>query len=159
MGNKYGVESILLDIPGRTCSNGGLVTSQHDRRFIWSGDQYLLDDVWGKHGACISDQPDDSSLVDCSDRDTEGMAKFQYFLHISVNTFEVLYLKPHPKYILYYLTKSIYWNALVHVMELAEQIRTVTVDQRHANAKLVSFYVFILVIFWHTEGISNKLHT
>jgi len=71
MGNKYGVESILLDIPGRTCSNGGLVTSQHDRRFIWSGDQYLLDDVWGKHGACISDQPDDSSLVDCSDRDTE----------------------------------------------------------------------------------------
>lgn len=77
MGNKYGVESIFLEIPGRTCSNGGLVTSQHDRRFIWSGDQYLLDDAWGKHGACVFEsQPDDNSLVDCS-QDIEGTMRFK----------------------------------------------------------------------------------
>ena len=68
MGNRFSVEFIYLSIQGRTCGSGGLVSSQHDRKFIWSGDEFMNDQAWGKHGACVGygDQPEDNPVIECS---------------------------------------------------------------------------------------------
>ena len=90
MGNKYDVEQIILEVPGRNCANGGRVTSQHDRRFIWSGDEFLLDDVWGKHGACVAgSQPNELPRVNCNTSENmEGTSKdilhASLMLHVSM---------------------------------------------------------------------------
>ena len=65
-GNRWGRDDLRLSIAGRDC--GGLVHSQHDRRFVWSGGrQYLTDDAWGR-GACTASGTvyPDMPAVDCS---------------------------------------------------------------------------------------------
>eukprot|EP00559_Dactyliosolen_fragilissimus_P007575 CAMPEP_0184856030 /NCGR_PEP_ID=MMETSP0580-20130426/1187_1 /TAXON_ID=1118495 /ORGANISM="Dactyliosolen fragilissimus" /LENGTH=1243 /DNA_ID=CAMNT_0027350795 /DNA_START=75 /DNA_END=3803 /DNA_ORIENTATION=- len=68
VGNRFEIEYIYLTVQGRTCGSNGLISSQHDRKFIWSGDEFMDNSSWGKHGACvgIGPQPDDVSMIDCS---------------------------------------------------------------------------------------------
>jgi hypothetical protein len=55
MSNRFGsIEHINLSLNGSLCGLGGLVSNQHDRRFIWSGDSYLQDEAWGNTGACAA---------------------------------------------------------------------------------------------------------
>jgi hypothetical protein len=53
VGNRWGEEFMQLELVGRTCINDGIVSSYHDRRFIFSGPEFLSDLVWGQHGACV----------------------------------------------------------------------------------------------------------
>lgn len=64
LGNRWNIEYIYLNALGRTCGNNGLVSSHHDRKYIWSGDEYLTDEVWGMHGACVDAR--DVPKVDCA---------------------------------------------------------------------------------------------
>lgn len=66
IGNRWNIEKIYLNLEGRSCGDG-LVSSHHDRRFIWSGDAFLINDVWGNHGACTNSI--DMPRVDCSEID------------------------------------------------------------------------------------------
>lgn len=53
--NRFGsIEYTNLSLNGILCGTNGLVSSQHDRRFIWSGDQYLANAAWGNTGACAA---------------------------------------------------------------------------------------------------------
>lgn len=66
VGNRFGVDDeVYVDVVGRTCgTNGnGLITSQHDRRLLWSGDHFIDSQAWGSHGAC-TDSPD-MFPIDC----------------------------------------------------------------------------------------------
>lgn len=62
LGNRWETEFLQLNVKGRSCSN--IVSSQHDRRFIWSGDEFMKEEAWGNHGACSSH--DDMPNVVCS---------------------------------------------------------------------------------------------
>jgi len=66
VGNRFSVEYINLHLNGRSCGQGGLVSSHHDRSFIWSGDEFMADEAWGSSGACAAERTEDSPLVDCS---------------------------------------------------------------------------------------------
>mmetsp|Transcript_13603 Transcript_13603/g.20143 ORF Transcript_13603/g.20143 Transcript_13603/m.20143 type:complete len:532 (-) Transcript_13603:129-1724(-) len=68
MGNRWEEELIQLAVQGRNCGEHGMVSSQHDRRFLWSGDDFIDDDAWGNHGACVSSLslPPDMPTLDCS---------------------------------------------------------------------------------------------
>ena len=66
MSNRFGVEYLYLSLDGgRTCGPDGLINSNHDRRYIWSGDEFMADEVWGNHGACLSTPVPDMPNVDC----------------------------------------------------------------------------------------------
>jgi hypothetical protein len=65
MGNKYSVEHTNLSLNGRSCGSNGLVSSQHDRRFIWSGGEFLKDEAWGNTGACSLQGTRDEPIIDC----------------------------------------------------------------------------------------------
>ena len=70
-GNRWGRDQLWLSIAGRDC--GGLVHSQHDRRFVWSGGrEYLTDDAWGR-GACTASGTvyPDMPAADCSAAESE----------------------------------------------------------------------------------------
>eukprot|EP00934_Nitzschia_sp_Nitz4_P001960 Nitzschia sp. Nitz4//scaffold89_size161592//205//3093//NITZ4_002358-RA/size161592-processed-gene-0.210-mRNA-1//-1//CDS//3329559556//1960//frame0 len=54
MGNRWGEEFINLELVGRPCINGGVVSNYHDRRFIYGGSDFLDDQAWGEHGACVA---------------------------------------------------------------------------------------------------------
>jgi hypothetical protein len=67
IGNRFGVDDeVYVNLLGRSCgTNGdGLITSQHDRKFLWSGDHFIDDAAWGNHGACTESA--NMSPVDCS---------------------------------------------------------------------------------------------
>lgn len=68
IGNRFGVDDeIYVNILGRTCGTSprGLISSQHDRKYLWSGDHFIDDSLaWGHHGACTDIA--DMSPVDCS---------------------------------------------------------------------------------------------
>jgi hypothetical protein len=66
MGNIYSVEHTNLSLNGRSCGSNGLVSSQHDRRFIWSGGEFLKDEAWGNTGACSSQGTHNVPTIDCS---------------------------------------------------------------------------------------------
>ncbi|KAL9179269.1 hypothetical protein ACHAXT_008559 [Thalassiosira profunda] len=66
VGNRFSIEYINLSLNGRLCGQDGRVSSQHDRRFIWSGDILLANDAWGNTGACANANPPDFPTVDCS---------------------------------------------------------------------------------------------
>jgi hypothetical protein len=68
IGNRWDIEYIYLSLVGRSCGASGLVSSHHDRKFIWSGDEFMRDEAWGNHGACVTSQPppDDMPEVDCA---------------------------------------------------------------------------------------------
>jgi hypothetical protein len=54
IGNRWGVEYLLLDMRGRDCGSG-VVSSHHDRRFIFaSGENFLVGPGRGGHGACAA---------------------------------------------------------------------------------------------------------
>lgn len=53
VGNRWGEEYVQLELRGRPCSDKGIISSHHDRRFIYSGMEFLDDKVWGDHGACV----------------------------------------------------------------------------------------------------------
>ncbi len=72
VGNRWGEEFITLEVQGRVCADNGLVSSQHDRRFIWSGDEFLNPGVWDSngnaiHGACVAvgEQPPNMPMKIC----------------------------------------------------------------------------------------------
>ena len=65
IGNRYSEEYTYLSLNGRRCGSNGLVSSQHDRRFIWSGGEFLKDEAWGK-GACSLHGTSDVPIIDCS---------------------------------------------------------------------------------------------
>ena len=53
LGNRFGsIDYTNLSLNGFKCGNNGKISSQHDRRYIWSGDKYLSDEAWGNTGAC-----------------------------------------------------------------------------------------------------------
>lgn len=66
IGNRFSIEYTNLSLNGRRCGQNGLVSSHHDRRFIWSGDEMMADEAWGNTGACSTSQPPDFSRIDCS---------------------------------------------------------------------------------------------
>ena len=66
MGNRYSVEYTNLSLNGRRCGSNGLVSSQHDRSFIWSGGEFLKDEAWGNTGACSLQGTSDVPTIDCS---------------------------------------------------------------------------------------------
>ena len=66
VGNRWAVEYINLSMNNYLCGNNGLVSSHHDRRFMWSGDQFMSNEAWGNTGACAADKPGDLPKVDCS---------------------------------------------------------------------------------------------
>jgi hypothetical protein len=68
LGNRFGVEYLNLALKGRTCGVDGLISSHHDRGYIWSGDEFMGDDAWGNTGACVegSIPPSDLPVVDCA---------------------------------------------------------------------------------------------
>ena len=70
LGNRWAEEYIKLELQGRTCSNNGLVSSHHDRKFLWSGDEFLPDDAWGNHGACTSS--DKMPTINCDGNEQNG---------------------------------------------------------------------------------------
>ena len=68
IGNRFGADDeVYVDVLGRSCGNNGdgLITSQHDRKFLWSGDHFIDDAAWGKFGACATESVD-MNPVDCS---------------------------------------------------------------------------------------------
>ena len=65
IGNRYSVEYINLSLNGKPCGIDGIVSSHHERKFIWSGDEFMADGAWGNTGAC-AEGVKDSSLTDCS---------------------------------------------------------------------------------------------
>mmetsp|Transcript_32276 Transcript_32276/g.67849 ORF Transcript_32276/g.67849 Transcript_32276/m.67849 type:complete len:1275 (+) Transcript_32276:77-3901(+) len=66
VGNRFSIEYINLNLNGRLCGQNGLVSSHHDRRFLWSGDELMADGAWGNTGACAISQPPDFPEIDCS---------------------------------------------------------------------------------------------
>ena len=55
VGNRFGsVEYTNLSLNGILCGSDGLVSSHHDRRYMWSGDQYMSSEAWGNTGACAA---------------------------------------------------------------------------------------------------------
>jgi len=68
IGNRWKRDELFLSIAGRDCGNGGLIHSQHDRKFIWGGDGYLEDEAWFNHGTCVGSgiPPPDEPTIDCS---------------------------------------------------------------------------------------------
>ena len=64
LGNRWNDEYIYLKLMGRSCGTYGLVSSRHDRRYMWSGDEFLADNIWGNHGACSAAR--DMPEVDCA---------------------------------------------------------------------------------------------
>lgn len=74
IGNRWSVDELILTVAGRECGDGGLISSQHDRKFIWGGNRGFLDDkVWSHHGACVGagpdKQPPDEEDVECNTPD------------------------------------------------------------------------------------------
>ena len=70
MGNRWDIEYITLSLEGRSCANNGVVGSHHDRTFIWSGDNFMVSNAWGNHGACISSSSMPS--VNCGSSENSG---------------------------------------------------------------------------------------
>ena len=71
IGNRWSEDELFLSVAGRDCGNNGLISSQHDRKFIWGGNLfsgYLDDKAWFNHGACVGSgqQPPNESPIDCS---------------------------------------------------------------------------------------------
>jgi len=68
IGNRWSKDELFLSVAGRECGNNGLISSQHDRKYIWGGNGYLDDMAWGYHGACVGfgNQPPDEPSVDCN---------------------------------------------------------------------------------------------
>lgn len=64
IGNRWDIDYIHLNLLGRDCGEDGLVNSHHDRKFIWSGDEFMREEAWGKHGACTS--ANDMTKVECA---------------------------------------------------------------------------------------------
>jgi hypothetical protein len=67
IGNRFGSDDeVFVNLLGRFCgvNNDGLISSQHDRRFLWSGDHFIDSRAWGVHGACTASP--DMFTVDCS---------------------------------------------------------------------------------------------
>ena len=69
-GNRWGTEHIRLRLHGRDCGAGigqpSVVSSQHDRRYIWAGvadDDHLIEKSWGR-GACTHHPP--MPAVECA---------------------------------------------------------------------------------------------
>jgi len=84
IGYRWDEEWITLEVKGRNCAGNGLVSSQHDRRFIWSGDEFLNDSVWDSdgnaiHGACVAsgNQPDDMPSKSCTTVQFDGVEPLQ----------------------------------------------------------------------------------
>ncbi len=73
VGNRWSIEYITLELQGRSCPNNGLVSSHHDRKFLWSGDAFMDPQAWGDHGACTA-SPDMPS-VDCSSKNGKDIDK------------------------------------------------------------------------------------
>jgi hypothetical protein len=63
IGNRWGVEKVILAIQGRDCGVDSLVSSQHDRTFLWSGEVCIDNIAWGNNGACT--EAPDMEMVDC----------------------------------------------------------------------------------------------
>ena len=56
LGNRFGsIKYTNLSINGKLCGVEGLVSSHHNRKFMWSGDGYMTDEVWCKIGACADE--------------------------------------------------------------------------------------------------------
>jgi len=71
IGNRWNIEFLHLTLQGRrNCGRDGtgLISSHHDRSFIWSGDTFMDDAAWGQYGACVdsSNPPVDSPRIECS---------------------------------------------------------------------------------------------
>jgi len=70
IGNRWSRDELYLSVVGRNCGNNGLISSQHDRKYIWGGNGYLDEQAWFNHGACVGsgNQPPEDPPVDCDAR-------------------------------------------------------------------------------------------
>ena len=75
MSNRWGEEFLTLTVEGRKCGENDLISGLHDRKFIFSGDDFMADQAWGRHGACvgIGTQPPDSPPLDCMNQNEYGI--------------------------------------------------------------------------------------
>ena len=64
IGNRWNIEYINLNLVGRVCGTNGLVSSHHDRKFIWAGNDFMGTTAWGNHGACTP--ANDEMKIDCA---------------------------------------------------------------------------------------------
>jgi len=73
MGNRWNDEEIYLAMEGRICGKDGLISSRHDRRYLWSGDNFM-EGAWGDHGACVATgtQPEDMPTINCTGENNDG---------------------------------------------------------------------------------------
>ena len=46
IGNRWSIEYIKLSLNGYLCGQAGLISSHHDRRWMWSGDEYMNAQSW-----------------------------------------------------------------------------------------------------------------
>lgn len=73
MGNRWGEEFVSLSVEGRVCENGGVVSSQHDRRYTYG--LGFSGTAWGNSGACVDsnfNSPPKMDSVDCSIASASG---------------------------------------------------------------------------------------
>jgi hypothetical protein len=55
IGNRWEVEYLQLQVQGRSCGKDGIVSSQHDRRFLYGGSEFFMGgNARGNHGACVA---------------------------------------------------------------------------------------------------------
>jgi hypothetical protein len=47
VGNRFSIEYTNLSVKGQRCRQNGLVSCHHDRRFMWSGNQFVASEAWG----------------------------------------------------------------------------------------------------------------
>ena len=69
MTNRYGVETIKIEIKGRACSNG-VIQSNHDRRQLSTSYDNSIDNLLWGHGAC-TDYPN-AIATDCESNSTSS---------------------------------------------------------------------------------------
>lgn len=67
IGNRYVADILQLVVQGRSC--GPSITSQHDRRYIWGGFDYLEEEASGR-GACTVHS--DMLSTNCTDAPSNG---------------------------------------------------------------------------------------
>jgi hypothetical protein len=89
IGNKFGsIEFTNLSLNGILCGTDadGLVSSHHDRRFIWSGDEFMANEAWGNTGACAAEKASSRKVIVQIVKLCYVVSCFIFYLHICLAT-------------------------------------------------------------------------
>lgn len=89
VGNRWAEEFIYLDLKGqRSCGQNGLLSSHHNRKYIWSGDEYLDENVWGNYGACTNAA--DEHKIACEDEGVMPSSSCSSLCEVDCETFNAV---------------------------------------------------------------------